>query len=85
MDLLWTVILGFVAGVIARILLPGKNEPTGFIATTIVGIVGAFVASFLGQFLGFYRPGETAGFLGSIIGAIVLLALYGKFFAKKPI
>ncbi len=85
MDLLWTVILGFVAGVIARILLPGKNEPTGFIATTIVGIVGAFVASFLGQFLGFYRPGETAGFLGSIIGAIVLLALYSKFFAKKPI
>lgn len=85
MDLLWTVILGFVAGVIARILLPGKNEPTGFIATTIVGIVGAFVASFLGQFLGFYRPGETAGFLGSIVGAIVLLALYSKFFAKKPI
>jgi uncharacterized membrane protein YeaQ/YmgE (transglycosylase-associated protein family) len=83
MDLFWTVILGFGAGVIAKLILPGKNEPSGFIATTIVGIVGAYVSSFLGQFLGFYRAGEAAGFIGSIIGAILLLIIYGRFFQRK--
>jgi uncharacterized membrane protein YeaQ/YmgE (transglycosylase-associated protein family) len=82
MSILWTIIIGFVAGVIAKFLMPGKNEPSGFIMTTILGIVGAFVASFLGQALGFYAPGEGAGFIGSIIGAIVLLFVYG-IFAKK--
>ena len=55
MSILWTIIIGFIAGVIAKFLMPGKNEPSGFILTTILGIVGAFVATFLGQALGFYR------------------------------
>jgi uncharacterized membrane protein YeaQ/YmgE (transglycosylase-associated protein family) len=82
MGILWTIIIGFIAGVVAKFLMPGKNEPSGFILTTILGIVGAFVASFLGQALGFYKPGEGAGFIGSVIGAIVLLYVY-SLFAKK--
>jgi uncharacterized membrane protein YeaQ/YmgE (transglycosylase-associated protein family) len=60
MSILWTIIIGFIAGVIAKFLMPGKNEPSGFILTTILGIVGAFVATFLGQALGFYAPGESS-------------------------
>ena len=83
MGILWTIIIGFIAGVIAKFVTPGKNEPSGFILTTILGIVGAFVASFLGQALGFYRPGEGAGFIGAIIGAIVVLFIWG-IFVNKP-
>lgn len=79
MSILWTIIIGFIAGVIAKIVTPGKNEPKGFVLTTILGIVGAFVASFLGQALGFYRPGEGAGFIGAIIGAVVVLLVWGIF------
>jgi len=82
MSILWTIIIGFIAGVIAKFVTPGKNEPSGFILTTILGIVGAFVASFLGQALGFYRPGEGAGFIGAIIGAVIVLFVWG-IFAKK--
>ena len=63
MGIIWTIIIGFVAGVIAKFIMPGDNEPSGFILTTILGIVGAFVATFLGQSLGWYRPGEGAGLL----------------------
>jgi uncharacterized membrane protein YeaQ/YmgE (transglycosylase-associated protein family) len=82
MSILWTIIIGFIAGVIAKFVTPGKNEPSGFILTTILGIVGAFVASFLGQALGFYRPGEGAGFIGAVIGAVIVLFIWG-IFAKK--
>ena len=82
MSILWTIIIGFNAGVLAKFLMPGKNEPSGFILTTILGIVGAFVASFLGQALGFYAPGEGAGFIGAVVGAIVVLFVWG-IFAKK--
>jgi len=82
MSILGTIIIGFIAGVIAKFLTPGKNEPSGFILTTILGIVGAFVATFLGQFFGFYRPGEGAGFIGAIIGAVIILFVWG-YFAKK--
>ena len=61
MGILWTIIIGFVAGVIAKFITPGTNEPSGFILTTILGIVGAFVASWLGQALGWYQAGEGAG------------------------
>ena len=74
MSILWTIIIGFVAGVVAKFLMPGPNEPSGFILTTILGIVGAFVASYLGQALGWYGPGEGAGFIGAIVGAVVVLA-----------
>ena len=76
MSILWTIIIGFVAGVIAKFIMPGENEPTGFILTAILGIVGAFVATFLGQALGWYRPGEGAGLIGAVVGAIIVLAVY---------
>jgi len=77
MGIIWTIIIGFVAGVIAKFLMPGKNEPQGFIMTTILGIVGAFVASYLGQAIGWYQAGEGAGFIGAIVGAVILLFVWG--------
>jgi uncharacterized membrane protein YeaQ/YmgE (transglycosylase-associated protein family) len=77
MGVIWTIIIGFVAGVIAKFIMPGDNEPAGFILTTILGIVGAFVATYLGQVLGWYRPGEGAGLVGAIVGAIIVLLIYG--------
>jgi uncharacterized membrane protein YeaQ/YmgE (transglycosylase-associated protein family) len=76
MGILWTIIIGFVAGVVAKFLMPGPNEPSGFILTTILGIVGAVVASYLGQALGWYGPGEGAGLIGAIVGAVVVLAVW---------
>lgn len=79
MSIIWTIIIGFIVGVVAKFIMPGdKNyEPKGFILTTILGIVGAFVATYLGQAVGWYRPGESAGFIGGVVGAIILLAIYG--------
>jgi uncharacterized membrane protein YeaQ/YmgE (transglycosylase-associated protein family) len=77
MGIIWTIIIGFLAGVIAKFIMPGPNEPQGFILTTILGIIGAFVATYLGQALGWYRPGEGAGFIGAIVGAIVVLFVWG--------
>ncbi len=77
MGILWTIIIGFIAGVIAKFLMPGDNEPSGFILTSILGIVGAFVATYLGQALGWYRPGESAGLVGGVVGAIIVLFIYG--------
>jgi uncharacterized membrane protein YeaQ/YmgE (transglycosylase-associated protein family) len=77
MSILWTIIIGFVAGVIAKFIMPGDNEPSGFILTTILGIIGAFVATYLGQAMGWYGPGEGAGLIGAVVGAIVVLAVYG--------
>jgi uncharacterized membrane protein YeaQ/YmgE (transglycosylase-associated protein family) len=75
--IIWTIIIGFVAGVIAKFIMPGSNEPSGFVLTTILGIVGAFIASYLGQALGWYKPGEGAGLIGAVVGAIVLLFVWG--------
>ena len=83
MGIIWTIIIGFIAGVIAKFIMPGPNEPQGFVLTAILGIVGAFVASFLGQMLGWYRPGEGAGLIGSVIGAIIVLFLYGYFVGRR--
>jgi uncharacterized membrane protein YeaQ/YmgE (transglycosylase-associated protein family) len=77
MSIIWTIIIGFVAGVVAKFIVPGDNEPSGFILTTILGILGAFVATYLGQALGWYRPDEGAGFIGATVGAIVVLAVWG--------
>jgi len=78
MSILWTIIIGFVAGVIAKLLHPGsKYEPSGFILTTLLGIVGAFVATYLGQAVGWYKAGEEAGFIGPIVGAIIVLVVWG--------
>src|SRR6266849_5857215 len=77
MSILWTIIIGFIAGVIAKFIMPGDNEPSGFILTTVLGIVGAFVAAYLGQALGRYGPGEGAGLIGAVVGAIIVLLVYG--------
>ena len=76
MGIVWTIIIGFIAGVIAKFITPGDNEPSGFILTTILGIVGAFVATYLGQAIGWYRADQSAGFIGAVVGAVILLAIY---------
>lgn len=83
MGILWTIIIGFVAGVIAKLVTPGSNEPSGFILTTILGIVGAFVASWLGQALGWYAPGEGAGLVGAVVGAVIVLLIWGAVMARR--
>ena len=82
MGIIWTIIIGFLAGVIAKFIMPGRNEPSGFILTTILGIVGAFLATYLGQAIGWYRAGEGAGFIGAIVGAVIVLAIWG-FIARR--
>jgi uncharacterized membrane protein YeaQ/YmgE (transglycosylase-associated protein family) len=82
MGIIWTIIIGFIAGIIAKFIMPGRNEPSGFILTTILGIVGAFLATFLGQALGWYAPGEGAGLIGAIVGAVIVLAIWG-FVARR--
>lgn len=82
MSILWTIIVGFLAGVVAKFLVPGPNEPSGFVLTTILGIVGAFVASYLGQALGWYAPGEGAGIIGAIVGAVIVLMVWA-FLSKR--
>jgi len=77
MGIIWTIIIGFVAGIIAKLIHPGPNEPSGFILTTVLGIVGAFVATFLGQALGWYRADEGAGLIGAVVGAVLVLAVWG--------
>jgi uncharacterized membrane protein YeaQ/YmgE (transglycosylase-associated protein family) len=75
MYIIWTLVIGFLAGIVAKLLMPGR-EPGGFIITTILGIVGAFVATFLGQAIGWYRADESAGFIGAVVGAVIVLAIY---------
>jgi uncharacterized membrane protein YeaQ/YmgE (transglycosylase-associated protein family) len=75
--IVWTIVIGFLAGVIAKFVMPGDNEPAGFVLTTILGVVGAFVASYLGQSLGWYGPGEGAGLIGAAVGAVIVLAVWG--------
>jgi uncharacterized membrane protein YeaQ/YmgE (transglycosylase-associated protein family) len=81
--IIWTIIIGFVAGIIAKLITPGKNEPSGFILTTILGIIGAFVASWLGQALGWYRPGEGAGLIGAVVGAVIVLLIWGAVMGRR--
>src|SRR5215471_737802 len=84
MSILWTIIIGFIVGVIAKFIMPGdKTEPKGFILTAILGIVGAFVATYLGQAVGWYGPGESAGLLGGVVGAVVVLFVYGLFAGRQ--
>lgn len=75
MWILWTIVIGFLAGLIARFLMPGRDA-AGFIITTLLGIVGSLVATFLGRAMGLYHEGEAAGFIGAVVGAVVVLAIY---------
>ena len=83
MGIVWTIIIGFVAGVLAKLITPGSNEPSGFVLTTILGIIGAFVATWLGQALGWYAPGEGAGLIGAVVGAIIVLLIWGAFARRQ--
>jgi uncharacterized membrane protein YeaQ/YmgE (transglycosylase-associated protein family) len=83
MNIVWTILIGFVAGVIAKFIMPGKNEPSGFILTTLLGIGGAFLATYLGQAIGWYGPNEGARFIGAIVGAIILLAIWGLIAGRR--
>jgi uncharacterized membrane protein YeaQ/YmgE (transglycosylase-associated protein family) len=76
MDIVWAIIVGFFAGLIARLVTPGRPNPRGFILTTVLGIVGAVVATFLGQAIHLYGPGDSANFLAQIIGAVIVLLIY---------
>ena len=82
-NIIWTIIIGFVAGVIAKFIMPGKNEPSGFILTTILGIIGAFVATWLGRAVGWYGPNDGANFIGAIVGAIIVLAIWGMIAGRR--
>jgi uncharacterized membrane protein YeaQ/YmgE (transglycosylase-associated protein family) len=77
MDIIWTIIIGLVAGIIAKFIVPGRNEPQGFILTAILGIIGAVVATYLGRAVGWYQEGQSAGFIGAIVGAIIVLVIWG--------
>ena len=77
MHILWLVLIGFIAGLIAKFLHPGSNEPSGFILTTVLGIAGAFVATYLGQAIGWYQADQSAGLIGAVVGAIVVLVVWG--------
>jgi uncharacterized membrane protein YeaQ/YmgE (transglycosylase-associated protein family) len=83
--ILWIIIVGFVAGIIARLLSPGPNNPSGFILTTILGIVGAFLATAIGQAIGHYEPGQGAGFITATIGALVVLFIWNRLVARGVI
>jgi uncharacterized membrane protein YeaQ/YmgE (transglycosylase-associated protein family) len=85
MGIVWTIIIGFIAGVIAKFIMPGDNEPSGFVLTAVLGIVGAFVATFLGQALGWYRPDEGAGLIGAVVGAIIVLLVYGMIAGRRRV
>ena len=76
MGVVWAIIVGFIVGIIAKLVTPGDPKPRGFILTTVLGIVGAFVGTFLGQAVGLVQPGETSGFIGAVVGAIILLLIW---------
>jgi uncharacterized membrane protein YeaQ/YmgE (transglycosylase-associated protein family) len=78
MTIVWTILIGLAAGAVAKLIMPGK-DPGGFIITILLGIAGSIVFTYLGQFIGLYQEGETAGFIGAVIGAIILLAIYRMF------
>lgn len=83
MGLIWTLIIGLIVGAIAKLLMPGK-DPGGFIITMLLGVAGAFLASFLGRALGLYEPNGSAGIIASILGAMLLLFIY-RLFAKRTV
>ena len=80
--LLWTLIIGAVIGIVAKFLMPGR-DPGGCIITILLGIAGSFLAGYLGQAMGWYRQGQPAGFIFSVVGAMVLLLIYRMIFGKK--
>jgi uncharacterized membrane protein YeaQ/YmgE (transglycosylase-associated protein family) len=83
MGIIWTIIIGLIAGVVAKFLVPGdRHEPSGFVLTAILGVVGAIVATYLGQAIGWYDADEGAGLIGAVVGAVIVLLVWG-FIAKR--
>lgn len=76
--IIWIIVIGFIAGLVARVLSPGANKPSGFVLTTVLGIAGAFVATFVGQTIGWYSTDQGAGFIGATIGALVVLLIWNR-------
>jgi uncharacterized membrane protein YeaQ/YmgE (transglycosylase-associated protein family) len=85
MGILWIILVGFIAGIIARMLSPGPNNPSGFILTVVLGIAGAFLATFVGQAIGWYRPDQGAGFITATIGAVVVLFIWNRLVVARRI
>jgi uncharacterized membrane protein YeaQ/YmgE (transglycosylase-associated protein family) len=83
MRFIWTIIIGFIAGVIAKFITPGDNKPSGFVLTTILGIVGAFIATYIGQAIGWYRAGQSTGLIGSVVGAVIILVIWGFIASRR--
>ncbi len=83
MSIIWTIIIGFIAGVIAKFIMPGDNEPKGFILTILLGIAGAFLATWLGQAIGWYGPNDQAGLIGAVVGALIVLFIWGAIVRRR--
>ena len=83
MSIIWTILIGFIVGLVAKMLTPGR-DPTGFFITAAIGIAGSLLATYGGQAMGFYQAGEPAGFIGSLIGAIILLVIYHMIRRNPP-
>jgi uncharacterized membrane protein YeaQ/YmgE (transglycosylase-associated protein family) len=85
MNILWIIVIGFIAGLIARLLAPGPNNPSGFILTTVLGIAGAFLATFIGQSTGWYRLDQGAGLIGATLGAVLVLFIWHRLVVNRAI
>src|SRR6267154_6773318 len=84
-NMLWIIVVGLVAGFIARLIAPGPNNPAGFILTMVLGIAGAFLATFIGQAIGWYRPDQGAGFIAATLGALVVLFIWNRLVVHRAI
>ena len=85
MGILWIILIGLIAGIVARFLAPGPNNPSGFILTAVLGIAGAFLATWIGQAIGWYRPDQGAGFIGATVGAVVVLFIWHRLVSARAI
>ena len=83
--IIWIALIGLLAGLIARFLLPGPNNPHGFLVTMVIGIVGAFVATFIGQSIGWYRHDQGAGLIGATLGAIIVLFIWHRLVVQRAV
>jgi len=83
LNLLWTIIIGFIAGAVAKFIMPGK-DPGGFLVTTGLGIGGALISTYLGRLIGWYEPGQSAGFIAAVVGAIIVLIIYRLIKKRQP-
>jgi uncharacterized membrane protein YeaQ/YmgE (transglycosylase-associated protein family) len=84
-NIIWIIVIGFIAGLIARFVSPGSNGPSGFILTTVLGVAGAFVATFIGQTIGWYRLDQGAGLIGATVGALVVLFVWNRLVVHRVI